>query len=736
MGCAQSKTKRGDVILPSAGKNDGLLSVPPAGSSASTVAHPSDSSLSSVNGVGPASTRLNQGTHWAEASPGKNRREAERPWDPKNMGAASIAEGDQECQECQVSGQSMATLSQRENNFAFNCTFPMMVMKMETFMKLKVMTCYEDLIATGEVFEWTPDMGRVFFLSHQWTSFSHPDPKSEQLKVAQSFLTKVAEGKIRSLFATEEEWLAFHYKESNRFLQFDPVTEEGIAADAKNGYVWLDYASVPQAAAAEEQRLRAIDSIPYYVDNALCFLAIVPKIEHKDLPGTFCTYKSWQERGWCRLETQVHELRLFIEKGGELMPGVPKLDLPRRPLIVHSGNYATTYDMMDNFYMIWQRKSSIFTGEFACCRLGHKRKGKDGEMINVTCDKTRIRPLVRALWERKIAHLATMPAMVRWLFHWRWASHTEIMMSDFAEDVEESTDPNLDTLEDVCDKYLIDEAHRQTYLGMMGMMGPMFFQHPSVNEPEDTPVSGGGGATFMPQMEAWFARWSKAAESLESYQVAWAVSYMVAEGNVRMLEKLHKHYGADLTLGYCWGITLLDFAAGKGHTRTIQYLAANGTMDVIDKPSFRERITAIDRACKAGFVDVLDLLVELGATLTPMRLNRQVPAHGAAIQGYTPVLKRLHELGADVVHAYDDAGKSPLDYAVYFCHKEASEFLRGLQDGKLTKWEEKRVVAAATKMQSRVRGEKSRRYVAVLRTARLEKRELTEEEKKALGAHM
>ena len=50
---------------------------------------------------------------------------------------------------------------------------------------------------------------------------------------------------------------------------------------------------------AEEPRLRAIDSIPFYVDHALCFLAIVPKVEHKDLPGTYCTYKSWQERGWC-----------------------------------------------------------------------------------------------------------------------------------------------------------------------------------------------------------------------------------------------------------------------------------------------------------------------------------------------------------------------------------------------------------------------------------------------------
>ena len=132
----------------------------------------------------------------------------------------------------------------------------MMVMKMETFMSLKVMKPYEEMIKTDSVFEWTPEMGKVFFLSHQWTSFGHPDPASEQLEVAQTFLGKVGEGQIRSLFATEEEWLAFHYKESNRFLQFDPVTEEQIAEDVKSGYVWLDFASVPQVCERASERAK------------------------------------------------------------------------------------------------------------------------------------------------------------------------------------------------------------------------------------------------------------------------------------------------------------------------------------------------------------------------------------------------------------------------------------------------------------------------------------------------
>ena len=144
---------------------------------------------------------------------------------------------------------------------------------------------------------------------------------------------------------------------------------------------------------------------------------------------------------------------------------------------------------------------SVFTGEFACCRLGHKRKSKTGELMTVTCDKTRIRPLVRALWDRKIAHLATLPPFIRWMFHWRWASHTDMMMSDWSEDVEDSTDQTVHTLEDMAKKYIIDEPHRQTYHALMGMFKPMFLGHPSLAEPDDTPVTGGGGSVLKPQVE-------------------------------------------------------------------------------------------------------------------------------------------------------------------------------------------------------------------------------------------
>ena len=39
-----------------------------------------------------------------------------------------------------------------------------------------------------------------------------------------------------------------------------------------------------------------------------------------------------------------------------------------------------------------------------------------------------------------------------------------------------------------------------------------------------------------------------------------SMMYMVAEGNLPMVQMLHEKHKVSLTLGYMWGITLLDFA--------------------------------------------------------------------------------------------------------------------------------------------------------------------------------
>lgn len=84
------------------------------------------------------------------------------------------------------------------------------------------------------------------------------------------------------------------------------------------------------------------------------------------------------------------------------------------------------------------------------------------------------------------------------------------------------------------------------------------------------------------------------------------------------------------------------------------------------------------------------------------------------LPSHTHVLQRLVELGADVVHAYDSDGRSPLDLAVYYCHKNASEYLRGLQHGEPTRREQVVRDLAATKLQAHRRGSKARSEMAAL----------------------
>ena len=46
--------------------------------------------------------------------------------------------------------------------------------------------------------------------------------------------------------------------------------------------------------------MKAVNSIPAYVERSTHFLAIVPTVKHRDLPGVVCDLGSWLGRGWCK----------------------------------------------------------------------------------------------------------------------------------------------------------------------------------------------------------------------------------------------------------------------------------------------------------------------------------------------------------------------------------------------------------------------------------------------------
>lgn len=211
--------------------------------------------------------------------------------------------------------------------------------------------------------------------------------------------------------------------------------------------------------------------------------------------------------------------------------------------------------------MNWQRKNSVFTGEFACCRLGHKRTAGTlhagsavGGSEAIACDKVRINPLVRGLWNRKIEHMKTQHPVLQFMLLWRWVSHTELLMSETAEDNGSADDPALKTLEDVCAKYNIGDDIWSSVVsnffpmmkGMFGMSASFTEGAPKASWPgfKDEPLS---HTELFEAMSAWFDRWmalDKAGQTL-----AMAMMFMVAEGNLPMVRTLHEKYSADLSLG-------------------------------------------------------------------------------------------------------------------------------------------------------------------------------------------
>merc|ERR1711988_37691 len=126
-------------------------------------------------------------------------------------------------------------------------------------------------------------------------------------------------------------------------------------------------------------------------------------------------------------------------------------------------------------------------------------------------------------------------------------------------------------------------------------------------------------------------------------------------------------------------------AAGKGHLRVLKFLLDHGATCDLNRTSNMQCIGVVDRAAKAGFVDVLDELVQRGAKIKGVRRrNGETPAHGAAMHGHVEMLKRLKELGVDLnaasyncmaANGIQYQARTPLDYARYYYQSEAAEYL-------------------------------------------------------------
>lgn len=161
---------------------------------------------------------------------------------------------------------------------------------------------HQALMALDVLVEHQPGSLTVF-VSHQWLGHRHPDVAGEQMDVLRSALENLIQGTV-----TVEETV---------IMQLVGIRSKfPKPADLKKAFIWMDWFSIPQVVAAIDEAAKlqaahdaelAIRSIPLYVAASDVFLALVPRLHHKDTHQE-CSHSSWVGRGWCRLEMWCHLL--------------------------------------------------------------------------------------------------------------------------------------------------------------------------------------------------------------------------------------------------------------------------------------------------------------------------------------------------------------------------------------------------------------------------------------------
>jgi len=271
-----------------------------------------------------------------------------------------------------------------------DANFPNLCMAMSNFQELSLMQPHESVLTS--LLEPGDEMP-MHFISHEWLSFKHPDPRGIQLKRMQQVFSRFDSGEQADLFK-EEDYDAFlkgvsagtsramsHIEVSISTRDFRSGTE--FFNEVVSGFVWLDYHSIPQAS-KDEDFYKAVNSIPRFVNRCDYFWVCAPTAMHEELQQQR-DFSSWRRRGWCRLEETTNFLSTNL----------------KMPLVVTDQEKLSMYGFFDGLSMYTNRpERSVFNGTFTCCQLGHRCEKPDGSYEDIVCDKYAIAELLMAVFER------------------------------------------------------------------------------------------------------------------------------------------------------------------------------------------------------------------------------------------------------------------------------------------------------------------------------------------------
>eukprot|EP00438_Fugacium_kawagutii_P028024 Skav236495 [mRNA] locus=scaffold1440:328390:330090:+ [translate_table: standard] len=188
--------------------------------------------------------------------------------------------------------------------YAHVLQFPMYVVKVSQLLQMRdAPESHTSLRQKGLLFEWQPGMF-VIFVSHQWLSNLHPDPKGYKLHVLQQCFRNVLDGS-----------LSFGLDSAAIFTRNATEATTRLRQALDEAYIWYDWFSIPQIVSrqssasshSETEMVKAVQSIPGYVERCQGFVALTPERNHDDTSEA-CNFQSWLSRGWCQSELLFHLL--------------------------------------------------------------------------------------------------------------------------------------------------------------------------------------------------------------------------------------------------------------------------------------------------------------------------------------------------------------------------------------------------------------------------------------------
>ncbi|CAE7633847.1 unnamed protein product [Symbiodinium sp. CCMP2592] len=214
------------------------------------------------------------------------------------------------------------------------CYFPMWAVRVSDFLEMSgPPEPHEVLQDKGLLHRYDPSMF-VIFVSHQWLSSEHPDPRGQKVKIFQETLL----GMIDESLPVAEDVVS---------RSDDKNLSSEMRRHIADGFIFFDWFSIPQKSPKHEGNPNngaalAVRSIPAYVELSSLFIALVPELTHKESPQ-LVNYATWLSRGWCRAELWC---RLLSNK------------LDTSIIVVYSATEAEFLSPLD-----WHNRS-IVEGEF------------------------------------------------------------------------------------------------------------------------------------------------------------------------------------------------------------------------------------------------------------------------------------------------------------------------------------------------------------------------------------